>query len=146
MLEYSVRPERTCVVGDRLDTDMKMGCDAGAALNVLTLSGVCTFCTTSYTNLHSCTANLESTPRVCVWNFALSYFAAETPYRSRLFIRELLGCCNQIPLPPAGKHLGRCWRRCGCWACSTTHRHPDVELSYVVITLKYIVATRDYQI
>ena len=38
--EYGVQPERMAVVGDRLDTDIQMGVDAGAALNVLTLSGV----------------------------------------------------------------------------------------------------------
>jgi ribonucleotide monophosphatase NagD (HAD superfamily) len=39
-LEFGVDPARTAVVGDRLDTDMQMGVDFNAKLNVLTLSGV----------------------------------------------------------------------------------------------------------
>lgn len=39
-LQYGVEPERTAVVGDRLDTDIQMGWNAGAALNIMTLSGV----------------------------------------------------------------------------------------------------------
>jgi len=42
-LQYGVEPERTAVVGDRLDTDIQMGWNAGAALNIMTLSGVSTW-------------------------------------------------------------------------------------------------------
>uniref|UniRef100_A0A7S0N923 Phosphoglycolate phosphatase n=1 Tax=Pyramimonas obovata TaxID=1411642 RepID=A0A7S0N923_9CHLO len=41
--EFGVDFSRACVVGDRLDTDIQMGVDAGAKLNVLTLSGVSTW-------------------------------------------------------------------------------------------------------
>mmetsp|Transcript_28226 Transcript_28226/g.39015 ORF Transcript_28226/g.39015 Transcript_28226/m.39015 type:complete len:305 (-) Transcript_28226:160-1074(-) len=41
--EYGVDPSTTAFVGDRLDTDIQMGINARAALNVLTLSGVSTW-------------------------------------------------------------------------------------------------------